>query len=269
MSMIGTTKLTEADVADIRERVQAGETQRSVAERHGVNQSHVSRISQGRHWTKYVSTRATLTIHEGDEAYSVYRHSDGYPDGEHGVLHTLRQAFAYAWTLPRFEAMDFAAAIVAAWKTTGGNIYMTGGRDEHGDTEFHYSIGQLKGQAALYVAVWVPVGDDREWVKLAAFRITPDRVKPLPLSRADAAIMREHKLATEYKDIMLKLESQDEHMDIAPPPKATPAVEPAPVSNPGIVVSDMIERMVDERVKAAMVGMEDAILARIANSLRR
>lgn len=108
-----------------------------------------------------MSTRSTITVRDrkdGNEAYSICRHSGGYPDTQHGVLATLPQALAYAWPLPRFEAMDFAAAIVAAWKqparkpyagapylSQGGNIYLTGGRDDHGDTEWHYEIYPEKG----------------------------------------------------------------------------------------------------------------------------
>jgi len=41
------------------------------------------------------------------------------------------------------EADDFAAAIVAAWKRRGGNIYIDGtARDDtlHGDIEYYYVI---------------------------------------------------------------------------------------------------------------------------------
>jgi hypothetical protein len=133
-----------------------------------------------------MSTRSTLTVRDrkdGSEAYSIYRHSDGYPDTPHGVLKTLRQALSYAWPLPRYEAMDFAAAIIAAWKkpaTTiiyrsgekgyivqGGNIYFTNGREAHGDTEYHYEIypdgkGRIAVECleAVYPNGW---NGQREW----------------------------------------------------------------------------------------------------------
>lgn len=108
-----------------------------------------------------MSTRSTITVRDrkdGNEAYTIYRHSDGYPDTQHGVLKTLPQALAYAWPLPRYEAMDFAAAIVAAWKqparkpfpdakylSQGGNIYLTTDREAHGDSEWHYEVYPEKG----------------------------------------------------------------------------------------------------------------------------
>lgn len=99
-----------------------------------------------------MTTRSTLTVREkknSKEAYSVYRHHDGYPDSEHGVFATLSEALRFAWPLPRYEAMDFAAAVVAAWKDRGGGIYLTKSRDAHGDTEFHYEIYPVDGGLAV------------------------------------------------------------------------------------------------------------------------
>lgn len=126
-----------------------------------------------------MSTRATITVRDTEhatEAYSVYRHCDGYPDTEHGVIATLRQALPYAWPLPGFEAMDFSAAIVAAWKqparkiadnysVQGGGIYLTTGRDAHGDTEYHYEIFQdTKGRVVVRTfASTCPDTADGEW----------------------------------------------------------------------------------------------------------
>ena len=119
-----------------------------------------------------MSTRCTITVRESKNSptgYSIYRHSDGYPDTEHGVIATLSQALTYAWPLPRFEPDDFAAAIVAAWKqpahrpvpsmpdyiSQGGNIRFTEGRDAHGDTEFHYEIyPDVKHKGALAICTY-------------------------------------------------------------------------------------------------------------------
>ena len=48
-------KLTRADARDIRARVAAGESQRSVAESYGVNYSTVNRIVKGLRWAVAVS----------------------------------------------------------------------------------------------------------------------------------------------------------------------------------------------------------------------
>jgi hypothetical protein len=108
-----------------------------------------------------MSTRAVITIRDDqpDSAFAIYRHHDGYPDTIHGVLATLPQALAFAWPLPRFEASDFAAAIVAAWKQQGGGVYMTQGRDWHGDLAYHYDLSCAEG--VISVKVETPVYDKR------------------------------------------------------------------------------------------------------------
>lgn len=129
-----------------------------------------------------MSTRSTLTVREkkdGTDTYSIYRHHDGYPDA---VLPDLREALSYAWPLPRYEPMDFAAAIVAAWKrgpkrysenytAQGGSIYLTRDRDAHGDTEWHYEIyPETPDESPLCIEVFAstyPDGYDKPavWVR--------------------------------------------------------------------------------------------------------
>lgn len=105
-----------------------------------------------------MSTRSNIIVRDKFDCICIYRHSDGYPDGEHGVIATLNKALDYAWDLPRFEASDFSAAIVAAWKQPsksfdgkniyrGGNIYIDGNcpksnpfKKVHPDCEFVYII---------------------------------------------------------------------------------------------------------------------------------
>lgn len=89
-----------------------------------------------------MSTRCNIIIRDTDgRAMQLYRHSDGYPEG---VIPDLKEALAYAWDLPRFEADDFSAAIVRAWKQHGGGIYIDGNyipwQSVHGDIEFLYVI---------------------------------------------------------------------------------------------------------------------------------
>lgn len=91
-----------------------------------------------------MSTRSNLIIKDDRNSIQLYRHSDGYPESEHGVIATLEQALEFCWPLPRMEADDFAAAIVRAWKKNGGNIYIDGdykGRESlHSDIEYYYVI---------------------------------------------------------------------------------------------------------------------------------
>lgn len=85
-----------------------------------------------------MGTRAVYTFLDEQSSFSVYGHWDGYPSS---AAEKLCDALPYAWTLPRFEAMDFAAAFVAANKKVGGGgIYLTYGPGYHADLEYHYKI---------------------------------------------------------------------------------------------------------------------------------
>ena len=96
-----------------------------------------------------MSTRATYEFADKAEAFTVYKHHDGYPEG---AAVFLTNATRMAWEPPRFEAADFGAAFIAANKQGGGGVYLTKSRDEHGDTEFHYVVTFERGklQVAAY-----------------------------------------------------------------------------------------------------------------------
>jgi hypothetical protein len=108
-----------------------------------------------------MSTRCTITVKDSHGEYTLYRHCDGYPDGDGGVIATLRAAFPLAWKLPRFEAADFSAALVAAWKSAPGNILLC--RDRHEIyAHWHYEItgtGARESQQLTVVATHLPTGE--------------------------------------------------------------------------------------------------------------
>lgn len=88
-----------------------------------------------------MSTRATYEFIDNFGSYTVYKHHDGYPSGG---LQWIANALKYAWKLPRFEAAEFAAAFIAANKplcgSDGGGVYLSRGREFHGDTKYHYIV---------------------------------------------------------------------------------------------------------------------------------
>lgn len=96
-------------------------------------------------------TRATLTVSDQTDRFHIYRHHDGYPDGEHGVIRALARAQERAWPQPRFEAGDFAAALIAVMKETAGSIYLTQNADDHDDRNFHYHV--TSDDSGLHVTV--------------------------------------------------------------------------------------------------------------------
>jgi hypothetical protein len=87
-----------------------------------------------------MSTRAVITFIDERDTFHIYKHHDGYPLSEHGVIAAIRRAMPLAWTLPRFEASEFACAFIAANKTRGGGLYLTGNWNQHGDLDYRYEV---------------------------------------------------------------------------------------------------------------------------------
>lgn len=87
-----------------------------------------------------MSTRAVITFVDEFKKYAVYRHNDGYPEGQHGVIADIKEALKFAWPLPRFEADEFATAFIRASKDGPGNIYLTTRASAHGDLDYEYEV---------------------------------------------------------------------------------------------------------------------------------
>jgi hypothetical protein len=65
-----------------------------------------------------MSTRGLYTFKGSNrsDCWNVYKHSDNYPTG---AAEAIKLALEYAWTLPRYEADEFATAFIAANKSHG------------------------------------------------------------------------------------------------------------------------------------------------------
>ena len=57
--------------------------------------------------------------------------------------------------MPRFEAADFAAAIIAVLKDRGGSTYLTKDANAHGDRLFHYRIEPVLENTATGVQLTI------------------------------------------------------------------------------------------------------------------
>ena len=96
-----------------------------------------------------MATRSTISVHGTDTAIHIYRHWDGYPSA---VIPDLYSALSFAWPLPRFEADEFAAAIVCSMKTKPGNIRICSEPNSSFDRSYHYDIlGAGSGDLRLRV----------------------------------------------------------------------------------------------------------------------
>lgn len=91
-----------------------------------------------------MSTRAVFTFTARTKAIkpvSIYKHHDGHPSG---ALDAITNALPYAWTLPRFEPDEFAAAFCAGNKPArGGGVYFTTSHNAHGDLDYRYEISAV------------------------------------------------------------------------------------------------------------------------------
>ena len=123
-----------------------------------------------------MSTRATYTFIDFPDAawshgpVSVYKHWDGYPSQ---AAQSIAAALEFAWTLPRFEADEFAAAFVAANKPAkGGGVRLIGDGDWKKfaeDQEYHYEITVIDGKllvAAFSVSIFYGSDEDESIVEL-------------------------------------------------------------------------------------------------------
>lgn len=102
-----------------------------------------------------MSTRATITVADKQDSFDIYQHHDGYPDGPHGLVRHIAMARRLAWDLPRFEAADFAAAIIAVLKDRGGSTYLTKTADLHSDRDFHYRVEPLRDDISTRVKLTI------------------------------------------------------------------------------------------------------------------
>jgi len=87
--------------------------------------------------------------------FDIYQHHDGYAEGPHGLVRRIAMAQRLAWDLPRFEAADFAAAIIAVLKDRGGSTYLTARAEDHADRAYHYQIEPLREGVATRVQLTV------------------------------------------------------------------------------------------------------------------
>ena len=145
-----------------------------------------------------MGTRSNLIITDDHNRLQLYRHWDGYPDSETGVLADLENAFPYAWPLPRFEADDFTAAIIRAWKGKGGgNIYIDGSpkgwEKIHGDVEWVYVIqpraeSKKNGPSIFTGEPEVAIYD---WHHFWFDKADPEKNRPKPLSKVNLSQVKE------------------------------------------------------------------------------
>ena len=105
-----------------------------------------------------MSTRGCYRFTDETQCLTVYKHSDNYPDGQHGGVAAIAKTLPIAWELPRFEADEFAAAFIAANKGGSGNVRLLNTPDrttlEHMpfDIEYLYDVTEKGGKLMVKVS---------------------------------------------------------------------------------------------------------------------
>lgn len=102
-----------------------------------------------------MGTKAIIRFEDEDTRAWVYQQYDGYPSG---VQSCITKALAYAWTLPRFEADEFAAAYLAANKKEGGGNFRICTKPSVTWAEFVYVVEQTP--EGLFVRIGHCAGED-------------------------------------------------------------------------------------------------------------
>jgi hypothetical protein len=143
-----------------------------------------------------MATRCNIIGEDNTDRIQLYRHWDGYPEA---VLPDLQKALPFAWNLPRFEATDFAAAIVRAWKEEGGgNIYIEGSAKGwamiNDSIEWIYLIKPertAKPQSTLFPHVGEPVVEVYDWQTLNSAQTGRNKTKLVPVMCVKLSAIRE------------------------------------------------------------------------------
>lgn len=112
-----------------------------------------------------MGTPAEIVVRDSRNTFAIYTHWDGAPHGEHGILNRLRGAFALAWPLPRFEANDFSAAIVASLKKRPGGTYLA--VPGQMDANYVYNVRHVGTEMGVRVVVRDLLDETSEWMVTA------------------------------------------------------------------------------------------------------
>ena len=95
-----------------------------------------------------MSTRAIIHIYDELDGFNIYVHSDGWPDN---IIPNIKQATKYSWELPRFEASEFATALIKVLKQQPWWVYLMNSTERISDVNYYYEI--LKEEWNLEIKV--------------------------------------------------------------------------------------------------------------------
>lgn len=86
-----------------------------------------------------MSTRAIITIFDKKDGFNIYIHWDGWVAS---VTRSIEIAFKYTWELPRFEAGDFATALIKVLKQRAWWVYLVTAVQNMSEIDYFYQISE-------------------------------------------------------------------------------------------------------------------------------
>lgn len=86
-----------------------------------------------------MSTRAIITVFDKLDGFNIYVHWNGWPER---VLPSIEIALKYAWKFPRFEAWDFATALIKVLKERAWWVYLINSTEKLSEADYFYQISK-------------------------------------------------------------------------------------------------------------------------------
>lgn len=86
-----------------------------------------------------MSTRAIITVFDKEDGFNIYLHADTLPER---VMPSIEKAMEYAWEFPRFEAWDFATALIKVLKQRAWWVYLVTSVQNMSEIDYFYQISE-------------------------------------------------------------------------------------------------------------------------------
>jgi len=86
-----------------------------------------------------MSTRAIITVFDKQDSFNIYLHGNAIPEI---VMPSIEKATEYAWKFPRFEAWDFATALIKVLKKRAWGVYLINLKEKMTEADYYYQVSK-------------------------------------------------------------------------------------------------------------------------------
>ncbi len=84
-----------------------------------------------------MSTRAIISIFDKLDGFNIYIHWGGWPEL---IIASIEKATEFAWKLPRFQAGEFATALIRVLKIRAWWVYLISATEKIFEVDYLYQI---------------------------------------------------------------------------------------------------------------------------------